>query len=328
MGGHRKSGASNDAAVISFDASFDATGPTAACDNATAAHQADCQDTTPPQPGLDAGMRPGFSTDAGMRPRFEVDASTDPITPCDRFDPDACPSGQQCDVLIRAEWGAPTFFIMTGCVERSQELGEGAPCGQWGDFQTPYDAPGVTDEVYTDPCEPGLFCAPDLLGGGAPSCQRACMSGRFDAQIRRGCDETQYCVGERIFEEVCIPSSGCDPVAQTGCEEGEACYLRLGDDARSVLSVCLAPQEPSAEDGQPCDLINACAPGSWCWSAIERNPSSWALDDLRCHPSCDASGDDGDAGSDGRCGEGTTCKDFSLSGLDSSPVGVPFAQCE
>jgi hypothetical protein len=220
--------------------------------------------------------------------------------------------------------------------------GLGDPCDPFGGLAEPYQATGLTDAVYVDPCGEGLFCAADFQVRGLSKCQRACASASVSGYTV-ACDGAgEYCSGNGVFQQVCRESDGCDPSDPSSCGPGRGCYLRLGDDISTVLSLCFPePAEPVA-DGESCIdaasgtyYINAWSPGASCWGPVRLAPARWQNTDYLCRRACrpsDASGSD--AGDDdagvgaGACAAGQQCVDFSGSGLDASNIEADFGHCE
>jgi hypothetical protein len=300
--------------------------------------------------GDDAELTPvdaGDTADADTRPRPGLlprpdnqDPSGDPIPLCDRFDPLACGAGQECRVVIRRAAGAADFEIFSGCVEGIEGRALGDPCDPWGGGVLPYQAPGLQAEVYVDPCDEGLFCGPDPDVRFASSCQVACAR---DQGIGCG-SSSQYCLaaGQTSFEDVCRESDGCDPADATACGVGAGCYLRLNDRADGVLSVCLPVAMEVVEDGQPCDFLNSCHPGSSCLPPVRLAVEQWQDSDWLCRAHCtpdpDATaldgGGDEDAGTtpggpgSAACPGGAECADLQAAGFDTGAVGRAVGQCQ
>ena len=299
-------------------------------------------DSDKPMPSSDGGV--DASTDAGghfiPRPDAAV-ATTDPIRACDQFDPNSCPSGQVCDVLVRLFPGQDQLTIYAGCVEKTRERGLGDPCDPDFTSTTPYQTKGLTDLVFRDQCGPGLICGADPKVRGGTSCQPACASGSFRAQPNPVLcsDPRDFCVGGGPFQEFCLRSDGCDVTYQTGCKANQACYLRPKDDLSGYLSVCFAAPAKPLADGAACETYNACKPGSSCNGPISKSFDQWQDKDIMCRPSCTADGvvpnmADADAGADdGGVSEGcrspNKCLPFSKTGLSLQGITKPpYGQCE
>jgi hypothetical protein len=280
-------------------------------------------------------------TDAGQghyipRPDAQV-TSGDPVPTCDRFDPLACGGGQHCRLVIRAQPGQTQFSIYSGCISGVDERSEGDPCDPWGGMAQPYEAEGLQDDVFVDPCAAGLFCAPDPKIRNHGSCQRAC-----EPETNVTCPMSdQYCApgGQTQLEQYCRAGDMCDPHDPTSCGQGNGCYLHLNDAGDSVLTVCLPAPTMSVKDGEACMHYNDCVPGSSCWGPTRVPPNRWQNTDLICRRSCSDTGggggqDDGgadeDGGTGGICPVKTKCVDFKGSGLDLGGVknGASLGQCE
>ena len=292
----------------------------------------------------DAAVEAGTRGPTFIPRRDAAVTATDPIQPCDRFNP-RCPDGLVCDVLYRVFSGTNAITAYAGCVEPGRERGLGAPCDADFTTQTPYRTEGLRDIVFRDPCGPNLFCAPDPKVRGGTSCQPACASGNFDGESPSLCEDTKsFCIGPRAFQEYCRPSDGCDVAAQTGCPAGLSCYLRPTDDGKGFLSLCFPPADPTVADFKACDAYNACRPGSSCNGPISLAISEWQLSDYVCRPACSADGstirDDSDAGQDDGgtapapapapgCGQGKKCRPYAGTGLNLAGIeNPPYGQCE
>ena len=304
---------------------------------------AGCGDDDAPSDGgpSDASMDAEPRAEGGfIRPRDAQNTSGDPLPECDRFDPLACSAGESCQVVIRRAAGEEQFLIYSGCVEGVDPRGGGDPCVplQLGGSNVPYKAEGLEDEVYVDQCDEGLFCAPDPDVRGHFSCQRSCESGRFAGQVGMVCpSDTEFCTGRGTFEEVCRQSDECDPTSPQSCGPGSGCYLRLNDTGTGLLTVCLAQSPMPLADGEPCQFLDDCQPGSSCFAPARLPPARWTAEDLICRRSCIV-GAEADAGAEpvdeddagvaaGTCGGGLSCVGFG-SGLDLSAVSSALGQCE
>lgn len=293
-----------------------------------------------PDGGGDAGETP----DDMLSRRDAQVTSDDPIPVCQRFDPTSCPAGEECKVVIRRAPGEVDFTIYEGCVEPGIERSAGAPCDPFAGLVDPYRIEGLVDEVYVDPCGEGLFCAADPEVRGLSTCQPACATASVSGYSRACTGTGQFCAGSGPYQQVCLGSDGCDPADPASCGEGRGCYLRFGDGATSVLSVCLPESTEPIADGESCldaatgtYFINACNPGSHCWGPVRVPPARWVEADYVCRRGCvPGSGSGSDAGSEddagapepGTCGSGFECIDFASSGLDVSAVGTSFGACE
>jgi hypothetical protein len=291
---------------------------------------------------LDASVQRDAGKDAGGFIR-RVDASTnvsDAVPMCNRFDPTPCGAGQECRLVIsRAAGSDPSasFLIYPGCVEGLSSRPLGAPCTPFDGQAHPYMAKGVTDEIYVDPCAPGLYCAADFNVRDHYTCQRSCeppssQSNGYACPVTQACEQ----VGSTLLQFVCHDSDHCDPSDPTSCAAGLGCFLRLNDTGTNVLSSCLPLSDASVPDGQPCQYLNDCNRGSSCWGPTRLRPEQWT--DTICRRSCDVAisgGEASDAGVDddgGIAGNGChiteSCIPVSESKLDVSGVVPAPGLCE
>lgn len=287
----------------------------------------------------------GDGTD--QRPRSDADQQGDPVPPCDRFDRFGCPAGQKCAIVIRRAPDEQGFGVYNGCVAAPKDRGLGAPCEQWSDE---YEASGLTDEVYLDPCEQGLLCAPDPAVARLFTCQPSCQSGRYQGFAPNLCEDPgAYCSSvppitddpkPNRYLERCFAAADCDPADAGSCGQGRGCFPRLDDTGAAVLTECYAVQPEPVADFEACQFIDDCQAGSQCWGPVRVPPASWQAEERLCRPSCtpgappDAGAgdtDDEDAGMGGHnggCPAGTVCEPLSESGLSLMQVGPVLGQCE
>jgi hypothetical protein len=311
--------------------------------------------------GTDASTNPN-----GPRPNVrDRDAATgsDVLRTCSRFEPNSCGAGERCAVALRALPDQAVFEILEICVEDGGR-GLGDPCDQFDGFGVAYETPGLTDEVYVDPCGEGLYCAADLdARGGLFTCQRACESGLYAPEPAGACDDLQFCSGPGAREEVCTDSDQCDPSDPDSCGEGQGCFLWR--DGEQLFTICVMAPDPETmpAEGEPCldtdgvRYINACGPGLQCWGPAHLSPAEWSERDLVCRRSCnvDLAGDgDNDAGADtsdddagtdtamdggvdagggakirpGTCAPGQRCAPLSESSLAVGPLPDGSGLCE
>ena len=266
----------------------------------------------------------------------QVSETPDPIVPCQRADPNACPAGEVCDLLVRLFAGQDQYALYTGCVKVGRERAEGDPCNPDPTLGDRYELEGLKDPVFRDMCGPGLVCAPNRKVRGAFSCQTSCSTGAIEDQPFACADKTAVCASSAAsLGEFCRKSDGCNVEKQTGCLGGEACYLVPSDDLKQLLTFCSAePAMPDA-DGQQCRALVSCKPGSVCLGPVNQPISAWGDTNMLCRPVCNgqtgqAPATDEDAGvPSGLCSATTRCAAFAESGLLLSSIPTPpFGQCE
>jgi len=251
-----------------------------------------CGDSSsdPSDAGSDAGMDKPKPTARGRDAAPPLD---DPTPECDRFEPNSCAAGQRCAVALRTLPDQSAFTILSVCIEDDGGRGLGDPCDPFGGFGLPYDAPGLTDEIYVDPCGEGLYCSDDPdVRGGLTSCQPACATGLYDPIPGGDCSELQFCAGPGPLEEVCTDSDQCNPSDSNSCGADNGCYLWR--ESSNLFSICVS--NPDSDnmpgEGEACldasgtRFINACGPGLQCWGPARLAPSEWTARDLLCRRSC------------------------------------------
>lgn len=292
----------------------------------------------PTDAGTGTKMDSGMGKPMMMIPRrdAQVEMTEDPITPCDRNNPNACPSDEVCDLLIR-QLASGEFGFYTGCAKATRERAENDPCDPEFTNGEQYKIPGLTDVVFRDPCGPGLVCSINRNVPGAYSCQKVCATGRFMDPPYRCQDPTTLCVRGHDVSEFCRKADGCNVEKQTGCRGSEACYLLASSDRKQLLTFCSPEPEGMnlTADGAPGCSPASCKAGSVCLGPVNIPIASWTDTNTTCRPVCNgeegqAPASDEDAGvPSGLCSATTRCKPFSASGLLLSSIPAPpFGQCE
>ena len=238
--------------------------------------------------GVDAGGGTDSGTDSGMPPMDAggEDAGTDAGTAqeCDPFEADSCGDGAKCAVALEADEAGDIVDVYFACVEGDRFKGEGVLCSFNQDV-TPDD---TTDDVIADDCQQGFFCTSANRPGPAPLavCQRMCDGETTD------CGEDGICLGANSdpFFGFCQTASNCDPVYQTGCDEGQACYV-LGATNGDLVADCFDWEPAEGEDGMEgsaCEFLDQCAPGLSCRPTSDTGGA--------CFSFCEVPGEETDAG--------------------------------
>ncbi len=191
--------------------------------------------------GIDGGGRdsgPGVDSGPGM----DGGGTDGMVTPgtcggamCDLVTGGGCMTGQACQLLAAAAGEMPEGM----CVP-SGTLGDGAAC-----------------TMATD-CQEGFACVVPA-GSGAGTCQHYCCPMAPGANA--ACPTGQSCMTTFQDTDVgyCSFPDDCDPIAQTGCDAGEGCYLAMGG-----TFACAVPAGDAGGTGHPCAFINDCMPGYAC----------------------------------------------------------------
>jgi hypothetical protein len=193
------------------------------------------------RPGTDSGtvMIDGARPDAPVGdsgPRPDGPRTDGPVGPgmcggavCDLLTGGGCMTGQACQLVVSMPGGMPSGM----CVP-SGTAGDGMPCM------------GATD------CQEGFACViPD--GGTMGTCQHYCCP--MAAGADTACPTGQSCATTFASTDVgfCSFPDDCDPLMQTGCGAGDACYLGAGGTYR-----CATPAADAGGTGHPCTYVNDC----------------------------------------------------------------------
>jgi len=227
----------------------DSGNPDSGADAATDASTDAARDAT-----VDSGHASG-PTDAG------VDAVADAGTAaCDPYTAGSCPAGQKCSVVLAYAPDDTLDTISFGCVDADRAKGEAAPCSINRDA-TPDN---LTANSIADDCQQGLFCYRSESAPGVSVCRPMCDGSTTD------CGNGRYCIGLNSdpYFGLCQMAEGCDPVFQTGCGGGEACYV-IGATNGDLLGTCFSPSTPDggmpAAVGAPCMYLDSCQAGAGCF---------------------------------------------------------------
>jgi hypothetical protein len=260
---------------------------------------------------VDSGGRDAARPDAGPR-----DAGTDaggPVSECDPTMPGMCGAGMKCSTVIDRT-DPENVAVFFGCTPTSiGTAGDGVLCGRGRDVP---DATGFE----TDTCAEGLIC---LTDGTFTRCRALCgLSDTMECNR-----ETQYCqlVNDEPAFGACFTTDDCDPVAQTGCDEGDACYA-LENTFDDVVGVCFTVTPPEGMTdplpaGEPCMFVNNCVAGTQCRPIDD---SVEMPTDFECRTLCDPMATPSD------CAAAEECRVFTLtgSGMFQTPsqVGVCYPE--
>ena len=171
-------------------------------------------------------------------------------SPCDLVAQTGCVPGFHCTVGFIGN-GDPYDLCIP---DPSVYITEGIGCGdvQFG-------------PVTSDLCQPGFHC---VGFGDFRVCGRQCFR-------RQDCPAGSACVGQtgspatmtsmQGFESpllACVAGTVCDPVAQTGCDNGDRCSF-LPSDNRGRLTFCLSAKG-GLDVGESCTQSSECAAGLTC----------------------------------------------------------------
>jgi hypothetical protein len=160
------------------------------------------------------------------------------------------------------------ILAQNGCAGQACDLnadGTAAECRATGTAAHYGSCTTSTDCMAGDGCistDGGVTanCLPYCIPGGTPTCPGAGVCG---ATV-----ENHPTLG------LCLEGDNCDPMAQTGCGTGEACYL-LNSAGDTMCGTAGAGAQ-----GTSCEYLNDCAGGLLCYG----NPGT-----STCEPLCDGS---------------------------------------
>jgi hypothetical protein len=151
-----------------------------------------------------------------------------------------CATTQEGDVCIPDPPGNP--------------IPEDGPC-------TPINFGGIIGDF----CTPGTSCI-DYLGTSL--CRRGCF-------VHADCMNNEFCIAPTNSSAMknvpglgptplsgCVADDGCDPILQTGCPDGEACYFSGEDDIGRSRNC--DPVVGSLPPDEPCESHRDCLPGETC----------------------------------------------------------------
>lgn len=199
------------------------------------------------------------STSTSTAATFETDGPTDPTTTtgnecptpetyqCDIWAQDDCCAGEKCNPWAMDGGSA---WVWTRCSPIESDPDQvGEPC-------TVVDSPvsGI------DSCEKGAMCwsvDPETNSG---ICVALCKGSEYRCSVDPWscCPDVHACtIGAHGALILCLEF--CDPLLQNCLDEGEVCY------PNGNRFECL-PDNSGGKGavGEPCEFINACAPGSFC----------------------------------------------------------------
>ncbi|EDM77332.1 hypothetical protein PPSIR1_26483 [Plesiocystis pacifica SIR-1] len=222
------------------------------------------------------------------------DDSTGGPPPCDLFEQD-CPPGEKC--VPYSSTGGGAIWDATKCVQILGDQAQDEPCN--------YD--GVV--LATDDCDATSMCW-NVNAEGQGTCHSFCIGSADNPSCPEPSDP-QACGGYSCLISgsgvisICVAS--CDPLDQSACGDGLACYW-AGNGFECVFTT------QDIATGQPCGFINDCEPGNICVNA-EELPSCDS--DACCAEFCDL-----DANGEPCSQEGTTCIDSLPDAADGCSAGI------
>ena len=237
--------------------------------------------------------------------------------PCSPFVSGTCGSGLRCAMAHFYDRSTQRFVdarpvcVGGGTLEEGAECRPALSCGENGGdgcFEpTPEDP---SDWGWADDCQEGLFCLRRMRG--APSyCLRLC------SRAARTCAAGEVCVEQgatstgMTWGSLCEAFSTCDPAFQTGCMEGQGCYI-TPDGRGAIVGVCDTPTaHPDGRTrvaGDACELAQDCPASLQCANGV-------------CHQLCNLSSAAGL-----QCAVPEQCVEFTT-GLKRVMLPTPTGVC-
>ncbi len=148
-----------------------------------------------------------------------------------------CPAGEKC--TVRRDDGAYQRMVCVPIVD--DPAGHGEPCMREGGANSGRDT-----------CDFGMLCWRIDAETEVGTCIDYCLGSSWAPH----CDLDQYCAQSSSDLAICLPE--CNPLAQD-CPAGDGCY---GDFSR--FACWPDASQGNGNFGEPCEFINACAPGLEC----------------------------------------------------------------
>ncbi len=193
-----------------------------------------------PPPRLDAGTPDAArDEDAGndVAPTTDLCGSGD----CDLWDLSACGEEAACQYLLPADGGSSASAM---CVPAGSRA-DGEPCRSHAE------------------CAAGLDCTAE---GSEGMCRHYCC----ELNSTRGCPGGQACRvaivdegGAPLGVNLCDACDVCDPLASSGCEGSDGCYVLPATQESSACLVC-QPSTGDLPEGEACEHASDCKPGLAC----------------------------------------------------------------
>lgn len=232
-----------------------------------------CTTITELDPGTGSSTSGGAESSGGPLPTTSMDppsgSSSTTATGLDTTSGDADDTSDSCDFV----GCGPDVPSIPECDVWNDDCPRGEKCTYWAN-----DGGGTLNSTRcvpldADPVGPGEPCTAE--GNGFDDCEAGSMCWDFVRYPEGVC--VAFCTGSRTDPgcadpgSVCSITGGglatcdpqCDPLDPQTCPEGQGCYP-----ADSTTLIC-AP-DASGDDGgvfDPCDVLNGCAPGSYCADA-------------------------------------------------------------
>lgn len=198
-------------------------------------------------PGHDAALGDATADSVAAADKGKSDTQSQtspdnaPAGPCDPFSSWGCSSDQKCTALRSGS------ALVLGCGSKGSKS-EGDEC-----------APVLEGSGQTgDDCGDALACFA-LSGEKSATCRRICPTSGTDNACTTGsiCNLRFSSITSYAF---CVPS--CKPLEQSGCADGEACYLT------SVGALCGSAGSTKIGDSCSGNTPNECAPGATCVTGL------------------------------------------------------------
>ena len=239
----------------------------------------------------------GTATDVRSTTDSGVLADAGPPVPCDPFAPTSpCPSEQFCGVVAEYDDGGQLATTGFECLQYPAARGLGDYCQR--------------RVLSTSPQRNSITCG-SRLACVDPRCVPLCTASH------PACSAGEVCaaLSGPSFSGECLAVTACDPVAQSGCSAGMACYLLPLFGSTTVGCFAATPPASAVAENAPCNS-GGCAAGLSCYPD---DPNAGPSHGGHCRRFCDPR-----SATNGCAMETPRCTALSVTGA-ANPVGICVA---
>jgi hypothetical protein len=166
--------------------------------------------------------------------------------PCTLFADGGCNDTLHCAVAAVGDMGRDT------CVPADKAT---LPQGQSCTSTVTLGTTSTQQAIVGDQCQDSLACV-ELRG--TSECRKLCRH-------REDCASNEVCglaTASSSHTSTCLVPDECDPIGQTGCPTGSACYVANDNDGR--FTSCQITVGMGKQVAQECKAQRECAPGLTC----------------------------------------------------------------